>query len=46
MDFLTFMQKNWTWMTGCAGLIVGVVVYVYSRLKRYNWAFRRCSERR
>ena len=32
-EFLTFMQKNWTWMTGCAGLIVGVVVYVYTRLK-------------
>lgn len=32
-EFLTFMQKNWGWMTGCAGLIVGVVVYVYTRLK-------------
>ena len=31
--FIVFMQKNWTWLAGCTGVIVGVVVYVYSRLK-------------
>jgi len=32
-EFLSFMQKNWSWMAGCAGLITGVVIYVYTRLK-------------
>lgn len=33
MDVLEFLQKNWGWMTGVAGIVVGVVVYVYTRLK-------------
>jgi len=33
LDVLTFLQKNWGWMTGAAGIVIGVVVYVYTRIK-------------
>ena len=32
-EFLLFMQKNWTWMTGAAALIVGVVSIVVVKVK-------------
>jgi len=31
--FFEFMQKNWGWIVSVTGLIGGLVVYVYTRLK-------------
>lgn len=32
-NFFLFMQKNWGWIVSFVGVIGGLVVYVYTRLK-------------
>lgn len=32
-EFVVFMQKNWAWMLSFATFLVGIIVYVYTRIR-------------
>lgn len=33
MSFVKFMQDNWGWIAGVAGVLGGVILFVYNRIK-------------